>query len=135
MISQSQNKSSKRWWIIFLFMPMLVSCWGIVPVLYEVILYVGGYVISTGGGIAIEKVVDQLVYNLFHRDERPGYIIVTPNNPLEGKYSQKMKFSSESSGKYKEYTIKQPRMFRKSINSPWKLAPDLQEIVEQVLKR
>lgn len=132
MIIQSQNKSSKRWWVILLFIPIFIS--SCAPILWEVALYVGATILYEQGSSTIEQVIDHLVANLFDSEEQPGYVIADRNNLLQGTYSKTMKFASRSSGQLKEYKINKPRMVRSSTGSPWILAPDLQQIVEQVLK-
>jgi hypothetical protein len=135
MISQSQNKSSKRWWVIFLFIPIFISGCPIAPIVWEVALYVGGAILYQNGTYALEQVIDNLVANLFNSKEQFGYVITSRNNSLEGTYSTTMKFSSNSSGQLRDYKIDKPRMVRESTDSPWVLAPDLQQIVEQVLSK
>jgi hypothetical protein len=129
----NQRRSLQRWWIIFLFIPMLVSC--AVPVaLWEVALQIGANLAYTATGQFIEQVVDNLVEKLFHGNS-PGYVIPDPGNSLQGTYSTKMRFTTiDPAGQRRGFEINKPRMVRDSESSIWQLAPDLRGLVNQILE-
>jgi len=128
-----KKKSAQPWWVIILIIPMLVSC-AVPVVIWQVALYVGAGLMYTAAGQVIEKVVDNLVEQLFHSDS-PGYVIIDPTNPLQGNYSKEMKFATTDRGETKKYELPRPRMVRDSKYSvDWQLAPDLKALVNQVLK-
>ncbi len=123
---------SQPWWIILLLIPMLVSC--VSPVVFwEVALSVGAELAYSQIGQFIEQVIDNLVEKAFN-DESPGYVIEDPNNPLQGTYSTKMRFTTIDRGQRRSFEVTKPRMFRDSESSPWQLAPDIKELVAQILK-
>lgn len=125
---RTQSQKSTRWWIIFLFIPLLISSCGPV-ILWEIAIYVGQGIVYTVVGYTIERVVDELVQNILHKDV--GDTIPDSNNPLYGTYSTTMKFRNKKTGK--TYQITHPRMYRVSLYSEWELAPDLHELVDQAL--
>ena len=128
-----KRRRVQPWWMIFLLIPMLVSC-AVPIVIWEVVLYLGANLIYTGTGQFIEQVVDNLVDKLFHADS-PGYVMPDPENLLQGTYSKKMKFTAiNPAGQRKSFEINQPRMVKDSVSSTWRLAPDLRGLVDQILE-
>jgi hypothetical protein len=125
---KTQSHKSTRWWVIFLFIPLLLGCSGI-TVLWEITIWVGERIAETVIGYTIPQVIDQLLQNILHRDV--GYVIPDSNNPLYGTYSTTMEFKNITTGK--PYKIPHPRMYRVSLQSEWELAPDLKAVVDQAL--
>jgi hypothetical protein len=127
------KRRSQPWWVILLLMPMMMAC-AFPVVVWEVALYLGATLAYTGTGQFIEQVVDNLVDRIFH-ESSAGYVIQDRGNPLEGTYSGKMKFATESpEGQRRTYELNKPRMYRDSETSIWRLAPDMRDLVNQVLK-
>ena len=128
-----KRKRVQPLWVVVLLIPMLVSC-AVPIVIWEVVLYLGANLIYTGTGQFIEQVVDNLVDQMFHADS-PGYVIPDRDDPLQGTYSKKMKFTTTNpGGQRKSFEINQPRMVKNSTSSTWTLAPDLRGLVDQILE-
>ncbi len=123
---KTQSRKSTRWWIIFLFIPLLVSCQVVPALVWQLTIIVGEAIAYTAVGYTIEQAIDQWL----HHDV--GYTIPDSNNPLYGTYSTTMKLENKETRK--TYTVSHPRMYRVSLDSEWELAPDLKELVEQVLR-
>lgn len=86
------KRKSQPWWVIFLIIPILVSCNS--PILWNVAVYVGDVLINKYAGPTIEKVIDTLLKKIF-----PGTgtipemrVIPDPDNPLHAHSSKTIKF-------------------------------------------
>ncbi|MEM9888650.1 MAG: hypothetical protein AAF849_22325 [Bacteroidota bacterium] len=145
------KRKSQPWWVIFLIIPILVSCTS--PIAWSVSAYIGKILIKTYAGPVIELAVDTVITEIENiiqiwenshppdspnteNDNSPGHVIEDKNNPLCGTYSTKMKFAfNDSTGELTVVELDKPRMCRDSKTSRWKLDPKLRESLKQIQKK
>jgi len=94
---------------VLVIIPLLLSCSPLTGVFYEVSVYIGDQLINTAAGQTIE---------------------IDPDNLNKGTWSGNMDFQSDGASCKQIYTLKKPRMYRESIDSPWGLAPDFRKKVD-----
>ena len=84
---------------------------------YQLSVSVGNKLLHTAIGQTIEIVINKIFDKIFS----PPEIMIDQDNPLIGTYLGTMTLSSRTPMCNSEFKIQNPRMCRKSINSPWKL--------------
>ncbi len=130
---KKQRKTS--WWIILLCIPLLVGCSPLAPQLWRIGVYLGNHLILTGEGLAIEKIIEILIHKLFNSSHDVtvdvGTVDVDADNPLRGTSSADLKFNGETANCQYSYSLKKPRLVRKSIDAPWKPISEAKEKINK----
>ncbi len=109
---------------VLVIIPLLLSCSPLTGVFYEVSVYIGGKLTDTAVGQTIEIVLDKITK--YFQDN----VIIDPDNLNKGTWSGNMDFQSDGASCKQIYTLKKPRMYRESIDSPWQVAPDFRKKVD-----
>ena len=99
---------------VLVIIPLLLSCSPLTGVFYEVSVYIGDQLINTAAGQTIEIVLDKITK--YFQD----HVIIDSDNGNKG----------DGASCRQIYTLKMPRMYRESIDSPWGLAPDFRKKVD-----
>lgn len=131
---KNQRQSSQPWWIIFLLIPLIVSCSAVTPQLWKISIYVGEHLIQTAAGKIIEVVLDKIIVLVLNRDDL-GEIIVDKDNPLKGYNTAQLKFVNTTPNCKVEWkSEKKPRMVRDSIESTkWRLEPNARKQLDNAM--
>ncbi|MGL4497581.1 MAG: hypothetical protein ACRCU2_00840 [Planktothrix sp.] len=108
---------------VILSLLLMVSCSPLNPTgIYQISVYVGNQLLHTVIGQTIEIVINKIFDKIF----LPPEIMINQDNPLTGTYPGTMTLSSKTPICNSEFQVENPRMCRKSINSPWKLCREEQ---------
>ena len=134
---QYKKQRKTNWWVIFLFIPLLVGCSPVTQQLFKVGVYVGGVLLETVVGETIENVVGKL-FELIHHYLSDHVIvdaddpfIVDADDPLKGTYAGDLPFEGETANCKYTYSLKNPRIFRTSIDANWHPTSEAQERVKK----
>jgi len=125
---QYNKLRKKSWWLIFLFIPLLVGCHPVTPLLWNFFVYLGNDLRVMVAGQTIEIVFDKLGGYLSDRVDR---VIVDADDPLKGTYATDLRFEGETANCQYSYYLKKPRMFRTSINAIWQPISEAKERIKK----
>lgn len=139
---QYKKQRKTNWWVIFLFIPLLVGCSPVTQQLFKVGVYVGGVLRTTVFGVTTEIVVGKLL-ELIHDylsdhvivdadyPSLSDHVIVDADNPLKGTYAGDLTFKGETANCKYTYSLKNPRIFRTSIDANWHPTSEAQERIKK----
>lgn len=131
---QYKKQKKTSWWIILLCIPLLFGCSPLAQ-LWTIGVYLGNHLIITGEGLAIEKIIEILIHKLFNPSHDVtvdvGTVDVDADNPLRGTYSGDLKFDGVTANCQYSYTLKKPRMVRRSIDAIWKPISEAKEKINK----
>lgn len=112
---------------VLVIIPLLLSCNPLTgSSFYEIFVYIGDQLIGTAVGQTIEIVLDKITKSF------QDHVIIDFDNQNKGTWSGNMNFKCDGASSQQTYTLKQPRMYRESTDSPWQLAPDFRKKVDQI---
>jgi len=121
---QYKKHRKTSWWLILLFIPLLVGCNPVTPLLWNFFVYLGNDLRVMAAGQTIEIVFDKLTHLSDH-------VIVDADNPLKGTYATDLRFEGETANCQYSYTLKKPRMVRRSIDASWKPISEAKEKISK----
>ena len=143
---QYKKQRKTNWWVIFLFIPLLVGCNPVTTELFlKLEVYLGDALRTTVVGKTIEIVLDYFISKfILHPPYLPDHVIVDKDypslsdhvivdadNPLKGTYAGDLIFKGETANCKYTYSLKNPRIFRTSIDANWHPTSEAQERIKK----